>query len=65
MIEIKDKEGKSLFKTELEPKDLMILYDGNIQGITSFELDNDESNCNIKLNKSLLELLYGYWYGDE
>ena len=64
MIEIKDKEGKSLFKTELEPKDLNILYDGNLQGVTSFELDDDE-NCVIKLNESLLRLLYGYWWGND
>ena len=64
MIEIKDKEGKSLFKTELEPKDLTILYDGDIQGVTSFEIDECH-NCTIKINESLLELLYKYWWGNE
>ena len=61
MIEIKDKSGKSLFKTDKNPKDLFISYTGNLQNITLFELDEDEDPI-ININKSLLEIFYKYYW---
>lgn len=65
MIEIKDKEGKTLFKTELKPKNLFLTFTGLLQEITDFSLDDRNDNPDIKINElSLKEMLYKCWWGE-
>jgi len=57
MIEIKDKEGKVLFKTEKNPKDLIFVFEGKLQEITDFKI-SEVCNFDHKIEQSLFKILY-------
>jgi len=66
MIEIKDKKGNSLFKTDLKPEDLTISFQGELQKITIFPLEDNKDNSPIVklIDESLKDILYNYWWGE-
>ncbi len=67
MIEIKDKEGNILLKTDKNVKDLIFTFKGKLQEITTFKLEGGMGDCNptVHIYDSLLEILYRYWWGFE
>lgn len=66
MIQIKDRKGNILFNTDLKPEDLLLSFEGRLQKITDFNLnDNQGDNPIVKIiEESLEDLLYNYWWGE-